>query len=209
MVASVETLTGTPGFFGTTRVTGPGQKAAASLRAEGGRSRATCSSWSGSASRTAIALVWLRPLTLYSRSTPAGSKTPVLFAGPDGSAEALRAEKALKGPVYVASAFHASAGPVCEQFVRKYREQYHTEPDAHAALAYDAAWLLFGGLRQARPLDGPRAAARGLASLETFDSLTGSIPLAKLRRGERPLFLLRVEEGQDVVAQRYDVRAYR
>jgi len=73
-----------------------------------------------------------------------------------------------------------------------------TLADVHAALAYDSARFLFGGMREAKTTEGIKVRDK-LAGLESFDGVTGSLTLEKGKVTRRPVYVVRLEDGKKVV----------
>ncbi|GAW32444.1 ABC transporter substrate-binding protein [Carboxydocella sp. JDF658] len=66
--------------------------------------------------------------------------------------------------------------PVVQEFVKKYKDKYGQEPDALAALAYDAAKVLFEAIKTAGTPD-PVKIKDALAATKDFKGVTGTITL--------------------------------
>ncbi|MBV9671495.1 MAG: ABC transporter substrate-binding protein, partial [Verrucomicrobia bacterium] len=62
--------------------------------------------------------------------------------------------------------------PLVQSFVKDYQSQYHSQPDALAALWYDGARLLFDAIRRAGDPD-PAKVRDALASTKDFEGVTG------------------------------------
>jgi branched-chain amino acid transport system substrate-binding protein len=137
--------------------------------------------------------------------TGAAGQKPVLFGGeevPPGELLALQQDRTAKSPIYVPTAFAGDGGATPGQaFAKRYRERFHLEPTAAAALAYDAARLLFQGIRDANTAERERV-RETLSKTVHFDSLTGPISWEKDRLVRRPVFVLRVEKGTAELAKR-------
>jgi len=107
------------------------------------------------------------------------SFTPA-FIGGDGW-QGIAPDTSVSEGIYIGMSFTpedtASAG---RRFVEKFQQSFHTAPDAHAALAYDATRLVAEALR-ARGAD--RRAIRdylsGLTEATAFQGITGPIYFAK------------------------------
>lgn len=85
--------------------------------------------------------------------------------------------------------------PAVQNFLKKFQEKYKEEPDAMAALGYDAAMLLFDAMKRAGSTDsaGLRAA---IASSKNFPGVTGSITLDEKRNASKPAVILTVKDGK-------------
>lgn len=84
--------------------------------------------------------------------------------------------------------------PVVQAFARKYRERYRAEPDACAALAYDAACILFDAIRRAGAASGPALAA-ALAGTD-YPGVSGLIRFDSQRNPTRPPLIIEVRGGR-------------
>jgi branched-chain amino acid transport system substrate-binding protein len=137
------------------------------------------------------------------RKAGLNEKTPVLFAGEEGSQKSLQAMPSAQA-VYLASAFAPDAPdePV-KKFVQKFRERFQEVPDVHAALAYDNARLLFQGLANVKQLEGSKI-KEALDKEETFEGVTGPLNFnVKDRWFSRPVIILRVENGKVEYVKKY------
>lgn len=129
----------------------------------------------------------------------ASLKVPLLFAGEDSGPEAFRGDVYPAG-IYLATVF--SPGGLTEpgkDIARRYREEFQEPLDLAAAQSYDALRLV-GEVLAASRAPGAKRPHEELARLETFESLTGPIKF-KDRRTRRPVFLLRIKEGQPALVR--------
>jgi branched-chain amino acid transport system substrate-binding protein len=97
---------------------------------------------------------------------------------------------------YFSNHFSAEdTSPAVQNFLRKFQEKYKEEPDAMAALGYDATMLLFDAMKRAGSTesDGLRAA---IASSKNFPGVTGSITLDEKRNASKPAVILTVKDGK-------------
>jgi branched-chain amino acid transport system substrate-binding protein len=140
----------------------------------------------------------------------AGSAVPLLYgAGTSQLAVLLADAEAGKG-VYLGTVYtDAIASGGNAEFVKKYRERFREAPGLHAALAYDAAQVLFEALRRALAGDKvlkPGAVRDQLANAKDvpFTSLTGPLTFDKDHAARRPLFIVQVENGGFKVIKQYD-----
>jgi len=84
--------------------------------------------------------------------------------------------------------------PEVQSFVSKYREQYKTDPDALASLAYDAASVLLSAIEQAGSLEG--AAIRDALKAIEFNGATGRISFDENRNPIKSAVILQIKDGQ-------------
>jgi len=87
--------------------------------------------------------------------------------------------------------------PIVQDFVAKYEEKYGAPPDALAALAYDAANILFQAMEQAESTDDPEKVAAAMES-GTFPVVSGNISYDAQHNPVKAAVVLRVEGGEIV-----------
>jgi branched-chain amino acid transport system substrate-binding protein len=85
--------------------------------------------------------------------------------------------------------------PVIQSFVKAYTDRYGQAPDALAALAFDAANILFDAMRRAGTTD-PRAVREALAQTRDFPGVTGKITIDATRNAVKPAVVLQVVDGK-------------
>jgi hypothetical protein len=127
------------------------------------------------------------------------------FGGRPLAGAALRAQRETADGVYFVTPFVTDAdAPRARQFIEQYRAAFQEEPDAAAALAYEAAVLLFEAVRQAEG-PSPRSQLREkLADLKDFPGLFGPLSFGPDRVLRRPLFVVRLDHGRAVTVRRCD-----
>jgi branched-chain amino acid transport system substrate-binding protein len=137
------------------------------------------------------------------RKAGLNEKTPVLFAGEEGSQKSLQAVPSAQ-VIYLATAFAPEApDEAVKKFVQKFQERFQEVPDVHAALAYDNARLLFQGLANVKQLEGSKI-KEALDKEETFEGVTGPLNFnVKDRWFSRPVIILRVENGKVEYVKKY------
>lgn len=84
---------------------------------------------------------------------------------------------------------------VVQNFVRAFKARYHEEPDAMAALGYDAAKLLADAIRRAGTTEH-RALRNAIASTRDFPGVTGTITLNEQRNAVKSAVVLVIENGR-------------
>ena len=96
---------------------------------------------------------------------------------------------------------HYSAGdpsPAIQKFVHDYKELYgNLEPDAHAALAYDAMNVVADAIRRAGTTDAAKL-RDALAQTKDFGGVTGMISMNKDRDAVKPAVVLKLEDGRRI-----------
>jgi branched-chain amino acid transport system substrate-binding protein len=84
--------------------------------------------------------------------------------------------------------------PAIQQFVELYKQRYgNLLPDAHAALAYDAARLLFDAIARTGSTDGDKL-REALAQTKNFNGVTGVISMDASRNAVKPAVVLKLED---------------
>jgi len=93
--------------------------------------------------------------------------------------------------------FHnGTQDPLAAEFVRKYEAAYGSKPDMFAANAYDSARIIIEAIQAVGP---NRAAVRDwIANVKDFPGVTGLTTFAENGDAVKPLYILRVENGQFV-----------
>ena len=81
-----------------------------------------------------------------------------------------------------------------QQFVQTYTQRFGEAPDGLAALAYDAAKILFAAMERAGTTDGP-ALRDAIAQTRDFPGVTGRITIDAQRNAVKPAVVLRVVDG--------------
>jgi branched-chain amino acid transport system substrate-binding protein len=126
---------------------------------------------------------------------------PVLFGGEE---EVRQPPPVRDAEMYRATAFVIDGStPRAKEFVAKYQGRFGQVPGAAAALAYDAARVLFEGLRRAKSARGDKVRDE-LRQLRKFDSLTGPLSFDKDHNTWRPVFIVRQEKEQVQILKRYE-----
>ncbi len=84
--------------------------------------------------------------------------------------------------------------PEIQQFVALYKQRYgNSLPDAHAALAYDAARILFAAIARTGSTDGDKL-RDALAQTKNFNGVTGVISMDANRNAVKPAVVLKLED---------------
>ncbi len=85
--------------------------------------------------------------------------------------------------------------PKVAKFVADYKKKYGETPDALAAVAYDAAYIMFDAIKRSGGTD--RAKLRdALASTKNFDGVTGKTSIDKDRNAQKPIVILKIQDGK-------------
>ena len=92
--------------------------------------------------------------------------------------------------------------PKIQEFVHEYKQRYQNlVPDAHAALAYDAALLLFDAIKRAGTTDGPQL-RDALAHTKNFDGVTGLISIDADRNAVKPAVVLKLQDASFIYQEK-------
>jgi branched-chain amino acid transport system substrate-binding protein len=78
-----------------------------------------------------------------------------------------------------------------KKFVAGFRKKYNKDPDALAALGYDAANMLFAAMKNAKTLDGP-SIRDALAQTKDFPGVTGKITIDEKRNARKEAVVMKV-----------------
>jgi len=99
---------------------------------------------------------------------------------------------------------HYSPGdpsPSIQKFVHDYKQRYgNLEPDAHAALAYDAMNVVADAIRRAGNTDSAKL-RDALAQTKDFSGVTGMISMNSDRDAVKPAVVLKLEDGRRIYQQ--------
>ncbi len=85
--------------------------------------------------------------------------------------------------------------PASEEFVKIYREAYDMEPNAFAALGWDAYMLLLDAIERAGSVD-PEAIREAIAETEKFEGVTGWITINWEHDATKSAVIKTVENGE-------------
>lgn len=92
--------------------------------------------------------------------------------------------------------------PGIQTFVQDYKLRYQNlVPDAHAALAYDAARLLFDAIRRAGTTDRVQL-REALAQTKDFDGVTGLISIDAQRNAVKPAVVLKLQDASFIYQEK-------
>jgi len=118
--------------------------------------------------------------------------TAALLGG-DGWDSADLDREALDGGFFTNHFSDQDTRPIVQDFVSKYAAKFGSPPDALAALAYDAANILFQGMDKANSTD-PVVVAKTVAS-GTFDVVSGRITYDANHNPVKAAVILQVKDG--------------
>ena len=105
---------------------------------------------------------------------------------------------ALNG-AYISTHYSAdNPSPEIQQFVELYKQRYgNLLPDAHAALAYDAARILFAAIARTGSSDGDKL-REALSQTKNFNGVTGVISMDANRNAVKPAVVLKLEDLKSI-----------
>jgi len=128
-----------------------------------------------------------------------GIDQPIL--GPDGFGNDIIYD--LASPENMNDIYHTSHfvltsdDPDTQDFVSNYRENFDTEPDMFAGLAYDTVYLL----KQAIEETGSTNSAdinKGLEDIEDFEGITGTFTFDEMHDPIKTVSIIEVQDGEEV-----------
>ncbi|HKS08012.1 MAG TPA: ABC transporter substrate-binding protein [Pyrinomonadaceae bacterium] len=94
-----------------------------------------------------------------------------------------------------------------QEFVHEYKQRYQNlVPDAHAALAYDAALILFDAIKRAGSTDGSQL-RDALANTKDFDGVTGRISIDADRNAVKPAVVLKLMDASFIYQEKIQPKA--
>jgi len=85
--------------------------------------------------------------------------------------------------------------PVVQDFLDKYRDRYHAEADAMAALGYDSAMILANAIKHAHSTDG-NLVRDAIAATKDYPGVTGKITIDDKRNATKPAVVLTIKDGK-------------
>lgn len=120
----------------------------------------------------------------------------IVFAGNDGDQRQFDFEGDDKVSVVLASAFHVdSKSDKISAFRKAFREAYQIEADVNAALAYDGLRILVEAMKATRTQLTLKELREKLLETKAFEGVTGPLTINADRQVERPLHVLRWQNG--------------
>jgi branched-chain amino acid transport system substrate-binding protein len=132
--------------------------------------------------------------TIARQARDQGIKVPLIGGdGWDSPKLFESAGNALEGCYFSNHYSVESQEPTVQNFIKAYKEKYNgKEPDAMAALGYDAAKILADAIQRAGNTEGS-AIRDALAQTKDFKGVTGTITLDKDRNATKPAVVLQVK----------------
>ena len=103
--------------------------------------------------------------------------------------------KAVEGSYFSDHYFVGDTRPVVQTFVAEYRKRYNRNPEANAALGYDALKIFAQAMGRAGSTD--RKAIRDqIAATKDYQGVSGTISMGADRNPVKPVAMIKIENGQ-------------
>lgn len=103
--------------------------------------------------------------------------------------------KAVEGS-YITNHYAADdQSPRVQAFIKAYQARFNAVPDSNAALADEAAGMLFAAMERASDLSGPKLRDE-ITKTKGFPGVTGTITLDENRNPVKPAFIVVVRDGR-------------
>ena len=103
--------------------------------------------------------------------------------------------KSIEGSYFSDHYFVGDTRPVVQTFVNEYRKRHGKNPEATAALGYDALKIFAEAVRRANGLD--RKAIRDqIAATKNYEGIAGTITMGPDRNPIKPVAMIKIENGQ-------------
>jgi branched-chain amino acid transport system substrate-binding protein len=121
--------------------------------------------------------------------------------GWDSSELTKGAEKQFNGTYFSNHFSTEDPDAAVQNFIKKYKAKYNSDPDAMSALGYDAANILADAMKRAGSTDSKKL-RDAIAATKDFAGVTGSITIDADRNAKKPLTILQIVDGKYHFAQR-------
>jgi branched-chain amino acid transport system substrate-binding protein len=103
--------------------------------------------------------------------------------------------KSIEGSYFSDHYFVGDTRPVVQTFVNEYRKRHGKNPEATAALGYDALKIFAAAVTRANALD--RKAIRDqIAATRNYEGIAGTITMGPDRNPIKPVAMIKIENGQ-------------
>lgn len=83
-----------------------------------------------------------------------------------------------------------------QDFIKAYKDEYKTEPDAFSALAYDSVYLAKQGIEEADSTD-PQDVAKALEAVTGFKGITGDFSIDENHNPVKSIFVIELQKGKE------------
>ena len=127
-----------------------------------------------------------------------GIKVPLIGGdGWDAPSLLTTAGGALEGCYFSNHFTPLDKSTIVANFAKSYRAKYKKDPNALAALGYDAAWILAEAIKRAGSTNGD-AIRKELSNIKDYPGVTGKITIDSHRNASKPAVMLKIK-GKDFV----------
>ena len=103
--------------------------------------------------------------------------------------------KAIEGSYFSDHYFVGDTRPVVQKFVAEYRRRHGKNPEATAALGYDALHIWANAARRANSTD-PKVVRDQIAQTKDYEGVAGTISMGADRNPIKPVAMIKIENGQ-------------
>ncbi|HQY20099.1 MAG TPA: ABC transporter substrate-binding protein [Ignavibacteria bacterium] len=108
-----------------------------------------------------------------------------------------KAKDALEGSFFSTHVSADDPAPAIQNFIKKYKEKYGSQPDAMAFLSYDAGMILFDAIKKAGDTSGDKIRDQ-LAKVTDYQGITGLITINSDRNAVKPAVVMEIKDGKFV-----------
>jgi branched-chain amino acid transport system substrate-binding protein len=140
--------------------------------------------------------VYYSAMVPIARQAKAAGLKGEMFIGGDGwDSFALLdgAGEELEGAYYTDHMAPDIPWPSSQAFIKAYKERYHHDPAANAAMGYDAAKLLADSIGRAKG-DTPEAIRDAIAETKGFQGASGTISINAERNADKPIVIVQIKD---------------
>jgi branched-chain amino acid transport system substrate-binding protein len=103
--------------------------------------------------------------------------------------------KSMDGSYFSDHYFVGDPRPLVQQFVKAINQRYGHNPEANAALGYDALHILAGAVKATGSLD-KKTIRDHIAATRDYDGVSGTITMGPDRDPIKPVAMIKIENGQ-------------
>jgi len=107
------------------------------------------------------------------------------------------AGNAVEDCLFLTHSCNTAEEPVMQEFVKAYQAKYAVEPDALAALGYDALCIVVDAIRRAGVAE-PKPIRDALAQTKDFPGATGTITIDEQRNAKKAAYALVIKDGKAI-----------
>ena len=109
--------------------------------------------------------------------------------------------KALNNTFFVTHFAGDETNAPVSAFLQSYRNEYQTEPDMYAALAYDSVLLIADAIKRAGRAE-PVSIRDELKKTRNFSAVTGQINLSEANQPARSAVIIELKDGKQVFREK-------